>query len=265
MNVLPRERGISYGKQRVEQWFSWHQRLKAVGIRTKANESTWGQAEQNARESLRHAVAAYNWLDDLTFELPSSVEILFDDDVKTRTFILGDAITEAHDLVHRTGELVGGIFGCRLKHDKGDWKSECQVSISHLRFGFSPGMLVRHLCNVCGVDPGDCDHEVGEEYMSTVSRFEGHCNVCNKAECGHLVGSTIKLVACEMNAGIDIHEVSLVARPRDPLARLSSRGIDDEELIDFFGFLPAPDAHLLCHECMYPCAGFKYLPDHQGS
>ncbi|WP_157407778.1 hypothetical protein [Actinomadura atramentaria] len=263
VNKIPRGHGRSYGKQRVEQWFSWHYRLKAAGIRTKANASTWRQAEQNARESLKHAVAAYNWLDDLIFDIPPSSEILLDCDVKTHIFILDDAITEAHDLVHRTGELVGGIFGCRLKHDKGDWKSECQVSISHLRFGFSPGMLVRHLCNVCGIDPGDCDHEVGEEYMSTVNRFEGHCNVCSKAECSHIIGSAIRLVACEINTGIEIQEVSLVARPRDPLARVSSRGIDNEELIDFFGFLPDPAAHLLCHECMYPCAGFKYLPDHQ--
>lgn len=263
--MTPRMLARTIGQRKVQQWFDWHhqftQSLNPARDDSKSRKLLWESAEQDARASLKSATHAYNWLEDLSFDLPGDAIISLDDSVKVRDFILEDAINEAHSYIHRTGELVGGIFGCRIKHDGEIWRTECPVSIAHLRFGFSPGMLVRHLCNICGFDPGDCEHVFGDEYATVVAKFEGSCNVCTSSkECEHHPGSKIRLNAFEMYVGLDLQEVSMVVRPRDPLARTTSRGIDDEELIEFFGFLPSSESPLLCHECMFPCAGFRKLP-----
>lgn len=55
----------------------------------------------------------------------------------------------------------------------------------------------------------------------------------------------------------DLHEVSIVSRPRDPLARIESINCEDDRMSEHFGFVPSPDSMLLCHDCMYRCTGFS--------
>lgn len=55
----------------------------------------------------------------------------------------------------------------------------------------------------------------------------------------------------------DLHVVSIVSRPRDPLARIESIDCEDGRMSEHFDFVPSPDSMLLCHDCMYPCTGFS--------
>ncbi|MGC4956046.1 hypothetical protein ACLQ2P_22710 [Actinomadura citrea] len=260
VSEVPRGLAKTVGQQRVEQWSKWKHVFDVTRSASQNIEPSWKLAEENAREALKSAVNAYNWLDDLTFELPRNASIYFDDGKKTFDFLLEDVICDAHDLVHRAGELVGGIFGCIIKNNKGEWKTSCQTSIVHSRFGFSPGMTVRHICSICGIDPGDCDHIFGDEYLAAVAKFNGQCNVCNKSACNHIIGEMCSLKAFEIYTDIEsVREISIVARPRDPLARMTARTIDDEKLMDLLGYLPSADALVLCHMCMLPCTGFEYF------
>jgi hypothetical protein len=71
------------------------------------------------------------------------------------------------------------------------------------------------------------------------------------------VGQVYQVRAGRSIVEADLHEVSLVPRPRDPLARIESINCEDDQMRRRFGFVPPPDSMLLCHDCMYPCMGFR--------
>lgn len=265
----PRLLSRQLGRPRVRCWFGLRNRLddlnddaKQFGSRYLGND--WAVAEGAARSALKAAVAAFNWFDDVAQELDEQVAIDMDSFSRATGLHgwglrpIGTLLNQAHELAHSTGELVGGLFGCRLVHNGDEWTKRCPLSLMHIRLGYSPGMTVRYSCRICGQDPAECDHEFGRDYEAIATRVDERCNICDASgDCEHITGLSYRLRAGRLIAKADLHEVSLVPRPLDPLARIESINCDKDQMRDRFGVVPSPDSMLLCHDCMYPCTGFS--------
>lgn len=83
------------------------------------------------------------------------------------------------------------------------------------------------------------------------------CSACDRAGCGHAPGEPARVICGSLLADIDLVEVSLVPRPRDPLARITSREVDAEELAGMLGRAPRPGERVLDHSCMHHCSGMR--------
>jgi hypothetical protein len=215
-------------------------------------------AEHHARAALQAICNAYNYLDDLTHDYPGSLVEVKSGEMKA----LEDLLDHCHGLIHRYGELVGGLFGCYLEHKDDGWYDGCLVSLLHLRFGNSTGFTARYICVICGAAAGDCDHHPREKYprMAQVTS-NGYCDICVDSCQDHQPGVTYEVQAGFRLADIDVLEVSMVSRPRDPLTRITQRSVDPQMIVDRLGRLPEPGEPVLCHACMYPCDGFRHLDD----
>lgn len=264
-----RESALKVGRTRVRSWFSLRRRLNDLDEDIHMHglqlfDAEWQAAKKASRAALQNAADSYNWLDDARHDLDRGqlIDIASFTGRPTAPRSLGDLIDLAHTTVHSLGEMVGGLFGCRMTYEDGRWYDECIVSLLHLRFGNSPGLWVRYECSVCRKDPGDCAHEPGISYPLQAARtVDDDCTICGEAECStHQPGTTYEVAAHAKLADPKLREVSLTPRPRDPLARISSRSVDDEDLRQRLGRLPKPDEVVLDHSCMYPCLGFSKMP-----
>jgi hypothetical protein len=263
------KRSKSVGRRRVERWFGLRNELDDLEAAARLLGSTylgrdWNEGERAARAALGRAVEAFNWFDDVLQELG---ECTFFDlnalpqwtDMMGRGHVgIGALLDRVHELAHLAGELVGGLFGCKLVHEGDEWTKQCPLSVMHIRLGYSMGMTATYTCNICGEDPSECDHEPGEIYNVIAGRVGGECNICSASgDCQHRVGEDYWVRTNRTVTGGEIHEVSLVPRPRDPLARITSIGGAEERMRQRYGFVPTPDCTLLCHDCMYPCTGLN--------
>lgn len=264
------EVALKIGRTRVRSWFGLRNRLDELdesmrGCGRRLFGADWQAAEEAIRLALQSAADSFNWLDDACQDLGPEQLV----DVGSFTgqsgspHPIGTLVDQAHALVHTAGEMVGGLFGCRVTYRDGRWYDECIVALLHLRFGNSAGLRMRYECSVCKQDPGDCEHEPGLSYSAHAARTdEGKCTICGEADCSvHLPGSTYEVVASAKLADPRLREVSLTQRPRDPLARIAGRSVEDEDLRARLGRLPRPDEVVLDHACMYPCRGFTQMPD----
>lgn len=218
--------------QRRKEW----RRIRTAVVEARGSQVEELPGEAAARLALSASVDALNYLEDT--ELASA----------------------AHSLIHAAGELVGGLYGCRLEYDKGDWLCTCPVVVSHYRFGNSAGFTARRECSVCRgdiSDPDECVHEPGGEYDVLAVRNErDECSVCRQAECQHVPGRSYRVRAHADLADADIHEVSMVARPRDPLCRCDAVEVSMDRLVRELGQRPRPDDDLACYDCIGVCDGF---------
>jgi hypothetical protein len=266
------ECALNIGRTRVKSWFGLRNRLdeldesvRSCGRRLLGPD--WQAAEEACRLALESAADSFNWLDDARHDLGREqlidVESFTGQSGKPRP--LGALVDQAHTMVHTAGEMVGGLFGCRITYRDGRWYDECIVALLHLRFGNSAGLWVRYECSVCRQDPGDCVHEPGLTYSVHAARTdEGMCTICGETDCSaHLPEGTYEVVASASLAHPQLREISITPRPRDPLARIAGRSVEDEDLRTRLGRLPRPDEVVLDHACMYPCRGFTEMPDSQ--
>lgn len=200
--------------------------------------------DRHARAALRAAVDALNYLEDT------------------------DLAAAAHLLIHQAGELVGGLYGCRLEHDRGTWLRTCLVVTSHLRVGNSAGFTARRVCSVCGgdmSDPEQCVHLPGRRYRDEVHTTEaGGCSLCGLLDCDHEAGSPYEMAARPVVTDLELHEVSLVPRPRDPLCRCDAIEISPDRMRRELGRRPMADEELVCYECIGACSGFVLAEDFLG-
>lgn len=182
-------RSRQLGRARIQRWFGLRNRLddlddpaRQLGNRYLGRD--WAGPEGTARCALEAAVAAFNWLDDVAQDLDKRVPINVDSFSHATGLSgwglipTGTLLNQAHELAHLTGELVGGLFGCRLVHDGDEWTKRCPLSLMHIRLGLSPGMTVRYSCRICGHDPVECDHEFGKTYDVVAARTDDGCNIC---------------------------------------------------------------------------------------
>jgi hypothetical protein len=266
------ETALAIGRQRVESWFALHKRIHARDRRMRKEigvgflGTQWDEVEKHSRAALGKAAEAFNWFDDARQDLGDETLIGIADSVdgSVDSRSVGSLVDASHALVHATGELVGGLFGCKMAYENGRWFDECIVALLHLRFGNSAGLNTRYECSVCHLDVGEgCGHEPGESYSVEATRTEtGECTICDKQDCTiHIPGEVSEIVAQYQFADVDIREISLTPRPRDPLARITGRSVDDERFIRQMGRLPLEGELVLDHACMYPCRGFRDFPE----
>ena len=148
-----------------------------------------------------------------------------------------DHFDEAHKALDAAGRQVRTTFGCCLTFYPGrGYMQECPVALAHNRVGFSVGFIIEESeCSICREEPEDCDHITGQTYDGVVC-----VRVVKKA---------------------DLFEVSLVDRPREPDARISSLQVPTADLEHTLpaGFYGKP---VSCDRCLHGCTGItEFRPD----
>lgn len=197
----------------------------------------WLEAERLARQALVRAVDAFNLL-----EHTSGHDI-------------------AHHHAHEVAAFVGGIFGCEVPFEDGDYWDTCPVSLMHHRWGMSIGFTAVRLCSLCGEDLDECPHMIDTLYEVLVARTaDGDCSACGEQLCNHVVGEKVQVYTHAIVREASLHEVSLVRKPRDPLARITRMDIASELLRQSLGADPA-GRPLACYRCLHPCSGFIFPID----
>ena len=168
---------------------------------------------------------------------------------------------EAHHLLHKTSELVGGAFGCHITRRHGVWWHECRSRLGHLRMGMSAGFTAKRRCSLCLADASTCSHVAGRWYEHIALRNdEGNCNICHRIECDHIVGESFEGRVHYVIYEADLFEVWMVPRPRDPLPRLTAIEMPPDEVADRAGIKPwqlAGQTSLLCYSCIGECPGLS--------
>ncbi len=203
------------------EWLLLRRRLAELPA---AEAATLAGIRARLEEALKAAVAAYNFLEDEPEE---------------------DCV---HTLAHAIGELRSGLFGCPVTVKDRRLINDCPLSLLHFRMGMSMGFTAARLCSICRKPLDVCEHLLGRVYATKVGRVGDTCTACGLSDCDHQVGETVLMWPSVMIADIDLREVSLVYRPRDPLARISEFSFPIPK-----GKEPSyPPACL----CWRPCSGF---------
>jgi hypothetical protein len=198
--------------------------------------------EERARGALDAAVDAFDHLEDTPFA------------------------SDAHALAHTIGEMVAGLFGCQAQRENDRWLDVCRLSLMHLRVGMSPGFAARRLCSLCNQDFTVCDHVPGATYSVVAARrADGSCSICGNAErCTHTPGVPYPVLVHGIVRDVDrLDEISTVARPRDPLARVNAVEIPADVIASLSNH-DAANASLHCESCATPCTGFTSVEEALG-
>lgn len=249
------------GRRRVLEWFELRHELerREAALRTVADVELlgepWTALEAVARSAVGHAGTAYHCLREARTEAADLKTHLGDPNDWPRIARQADRLsTLAHTFVHRIGELIGGLFGCRIEYDDGAWMKSCPVELLHIGVGYSPGYTARHTCSICGADIAQCDHHLGGRYQVVVQHdVDGNCNVCDTSGCAHTDGTSEYAIASPRLVDAVMHEVSLTERPRDPRSRIETIEVDPGTVAEKLGTHPHEGADIWHHICMYPC------------
>lgn len=190
--------------------------------------------EALARDALSGAVRAFNLLEDLA------------------------EADDAHRLIHESGMFVSRHFDCKIELQDGLWRWRCPVIISHLRFGQSVGFTAPRVCSICreNIVSERCPHMPNQIYRVTVEDPE-HCP-CGSRNCSlHKAGSIIEVYPTSLIEKVDsLSEISWVARPRDPLARIRSISYTPEQMSLFMrAEIPSNIRTIECLHCRQACTG----------
>lgn len=170
---------------------------------------------------------------------------------------------EAHVAIHRAAFLKRGLFGCPIVlRDEAYW-SACPINISHLRMGVSAGLVSDFECSVCGELIEECDHQMGQLYPKVAERTaDGGCTICASVDCQHPAGEAFLVQAYGNARSIKAGEISFVARPRYPLARVVEHAKDMGPLHDDPRLIyAAKRGDLNCDADLGPCRGFNEMRD----
>jgi hypothetical protein len=201
------------------------------------------RSERMARKALTEISSAFNWLEDTAYE------------------------ERAHKLLHAAGRWTREHFGpgCKLTWTGTTYEHRCPVNVTHLRLGFSPALVVRQkVCVLCGADSSECAHLADREYLVPGGPGPlGRCRVCSLESCRHSADRTYWARPSAIGQGIDeMTEVSIVARPVQPDARVRGRPVDQATLEESLGptFTFGKDT-IWCSQCLEPCGGFQRLDD----
>lgn len=251
------ERAQVVGQRRVRDWFALRERLEAQASAASSvtghsitSSHRWVEGERVAREATKAAANSYRLLGAAVDEHARCFGAANADD-RAR---LVDLCQRSHHLAHSIGEIHGGLYGCKARYDDGHWMEDCPVRLMHIPLGFSAGFSSRKVCSVCSKPLMTCAHVLGELYEVNMARDStGRCSVCDERDCRHVVGELLTARAHARVVEADLHEVSLVPRPRDPRCRIESVEIDPATFVRRLGRMPAPEEEVWLHACMYPC------------
>lgn len=145
-----------------------------------------------------------------------------------------DHLDEAHRLLHEVGRFTRSTWQCSLGLDERGYSRECPADLAHIRMGMSPGMVIgASECSICGQEPRDCDHIKGRVY---------HGVVCYR------IITDVK----------EVLEVSFVARPAQPDARLQRVSVATSDLQEALGPQWRPGMRVSCDKCLSDCPGLTH-------
>lgn len=193
-------------------------------------------------------------------KLREPIEAAVDNAVDALNFLEDTELREtAHDVVHQAAWLRFGFLDCKLRVEDGEVQSDCPVRLAHQRWGVSPEIKTNWACSICNKRFDTCPHIPGVEYEVVVDFAGNKCSVCFEETCEHKDGERANVPARRVSTGMEIIAVAIVARPRDPRARMASVSlnvINGSEM-----FKQCENGTALCTECILPCTGF-IEPDH---
>ncbi|HUY25471.1 MAG TPA: hypothetical protein VMV09_09250 [Candidatus Saccharimonadales bacterium] len=138
----------------------------------------------------------------------------------------------AHSELHEAGRLVRTRFGCQLDQQGSSYFITCPADLAHVRVGLSPAFVARRIeCTTCGQDVAVCPHIKGRTY--------------DGVRCAHRLME------------LEVEEVSLVAYPAQPDARIVKQSLDLQELAQSLGAEFVPGTPVSCDKCLLPCGGVR--------
>jgi hypothetical protein len=154
--------------------------------------------------------------------------------------------------------FVSRHVGCKIELQDGLWRWQCPVVISHLRLGQSVGFTAPRICSICreNVMSEQCPHMPNQTYSVTVEDPQ-HCP-CGSTDCSiHQAGTTIEVYPTSLVEEVDnLSEISWVARPRDPLARIRSISYTPEQMgLLMRADIPNHMSTIECLHCRQACTG----------
>lgn len=197
-------------------------------------QKTLDEVEPLIRHSESAAVAALNYLED------------------------HELAEVAHAAIHRAAFMRRGLFGCPIVLREDEFWTNCSMNLSHLRLGMSVGLVSDFECSICGKLVEDCDHIMNEVYYQNATHSDGKCSICGASTCEHEAGKAYPTVAYANARNMGFEEVSLVARPRYPQARMVEESVDLGSDGDDPRVRRAAQQHILnCDGCLGPCKGFN--------
>ena len=190
-------------------------------------------AEAVAREGLAMFASALNWAEDTPRE------------------------EEAHQELDSAGRWVRSTFGCIVHQEDGTYFETCPVKLGHVRVGFSVGGTATRTCSLCGDDVSECEHMRGIAYLVPGGITDlPWCRVCqSKAGCDHSPNEFYRVAMVAIITDMHLKEVSLVAKPAQPEARIHKRSIDTADLQELLGPEWSPGMPVNCDFCLRPCQG----------
>ena len=142
-----------------------------------------------------------------------------------------DQFDTAHARIDAAGRLARENFreGCALVFKDEQYHQQCPVALAHNRAGLSPGMKVKAMhCSICEHDPDECEHVRGRTYDGQT--------------CVHVITEA------------ELMEVSIVSRPSQPDARITSISVSTDILKGKLGEF-SKGIPIICDRCLSVCDG----------
>ena len=240
----------SHEPQTADEWYESERRTRVEELRRQAcrlygQSSLWfdmgdPEAESVARRMLAVAASAFWNAEDIDLESPT------------------------HSEMDSYGAWVRTTLGCHLVYESGTYYQRCPIAIAHKRIGMSVGFTVRRrICSICGEDWSDCIHSPSELYhVRGGANQEGYCRVCGIENCTkHYSGRTYRTPPIAIVTEVEqLNEISLVPKPAQPDARLTSIPINTKSLRAALGPSFSPGMPVTCNRCFGPCGGIEEFP-----
>ena len=166
---------------------------------------------------------------------------------------------EPHSLLHQIAKWKHDAIGCHLIRDGDQYLQRCKVALTHKRIGFSAGLTSTPVCTLCGESEFDCEHSRERLYWIRGGEDkDGRCNICYEIKCSEHSDKYIYKSRPVMKiSNAALHEVSIVRRPKMPMARLQEVSIHKNEIERNNGKIDESKGMVYaCHVCDGICHGF---------
>jgi hypothetical protein len=164
-----------------------------------------------------------------------------------------------HRRLHKMGSWVRRTFSCEVPYENGKYTQRCPVKIASKRLGLSPGFTATRWCSICDEDLSECPHMRDRLYWVRGGRREGRsCPVCleDDGNCSHSPDRLYRAPVVSIIREVDeLREVSIVASPAQPFARLTEVPISIQELKRNLGPRFLVGMAVSCDSCRGPYPG----------
>lgn len=215
-------------------WWVYPPTIAGNSARCRSGRTSDRCAEVSARDALDCAVRAFNLMEDL----PEA--------------------EDAHRLIHELGMCVSRHFGCRIRLTNDLWRWQCPVIIAHVRIGQSVNFTAQRICSICrqNIMSDRCPHLPNQAYEVKVND-PARCP-CGARNCmRHKAGTALKVFPTSIVEEADsMSEISWVARPRDPLARIRSISYSPDQMAaSMCAEIPNSTHTIECLHCRQTCTG----------